>query len=111
MEEKINEYYEFLVKILLPAFVGVSIKVAIQIKNEGFNYTRIIISFIAGVGCAYFFFPLIENYTQKNYVPLIIGLIAISGERISEWAVYKLKIDVFISVFLEFLIDKFNPKK
>lgn len=107
----IDEAYEFLFKILIPAFVAVSIKVAIQIKNEGVNYTRIIISFIAGIGCAYFSFPLIETYTSKEYLSIMIGIVAISGEKITEWFVYKFKVDVFLGALADFLLDKIRSKK
>lgn len=107
----IDEVYQFLFKILIPAFIAVSIKVAIQIKNEGVNYTRIIISFIAGIGCAYFSFPLIETYTSKEYLSIMIGIVAISGEKITEWFVYKFKVDVFLGALADFLLDKIRSKK
>ena len=107
----ITEFYEFFLKVLLPVVAAISIKVAVQIKNEGVNYTRIIISFVSGLGCAYLFFPLIEKNIEKDYFPLLIGLIAISGEKITEWVVYKFKVDVFLSTLAEFLLDKIKPKK
>ena len=107
----IDEAYQFLFKILIPAMVAISIKVAIQIKNEGVNYTRIIISFVAGIGCAYFAHPLIVSYTSEEYVAILIGVVAISGEKITEWIVYKFKVDILLGAFADFLLERFKSKK
>jgi len=106
-----EEAYEFLFKIMIPAFVGIAAKVAIQMKNEKLSIGRVVISFIAGVSCAYFAFPLIENISSKEYLPAFVGLTAISGEKITEWVVYKFKIDIFLGAFADFLLDKIRNKK
>ena len=107
----IDEAYEFFVKILIPSILAISVKVAVQIKNEGLNYTRAFISFIAGIGCAYFFYPIIEESANKTYIPLLVGITAISGEKIAEWLVYKFKVDIFLGALADFVVDRFRSKK
>ena len=107
----VNELYEFLFKIMIPALVGIAAKVAIQMKNEKLSIGRVIISFVAGIACAYFAYPFIENYAYKQYMPALVGLSAISGEKITEWAVYKFRVDVFFGVIVDAILEKIRGKK
>jgi len=107
----IDQAYEFLFKIMIPAVVGIAAKVAIQMKNEKLSIGRVIISFIAGIACAYFTFPFIDHFSNKEYLPALVGLSAISGEKITEWVVYKFKIDVFLGVVLDSVIEKLKNRK
>ena len=45
----------WLVKILLPSLVAISIKIAIQSKKEAVTWFNVITSFITGIGSAYLF--------------------------------------------------------
>ena len=107
----IDEVYQFMFKIMIPAVVGIAAKVAIQMKNEKISIGRVIISFIAGIACAYFSYPLIEHYTSTRYLPALVGLSAISGEKITEYAVYKFRIDIFIGVLIDAILEKLRGNK
>ena len=106
-----DELQTFFFKIFIPAFVGVSIKVAMQIKKERFNFSRVVLSFITGVGCAYYLYPFIDHEVTDKYMPLIVGIVAISGERIAEYLIYKFDVDLFLGSILGILLDKFKNKK
>lgn len=75
----LEELSTFFFKIFIPAFIAISVKVATQIKQEKMNFSRILISFVAGIGCAYFVFPFVEG----KWTPLIVGVVAMSGEKIA----------------------------
>lgn len=108
----LNEFYKFLVKILAPATIAISIKIATQIKNEKMTFSRVIISFFVGIGCAYFVYPFIDD---GRWTPLIVGVVAMSGEKITEYLIYKWDVDNAISMILKGLVNLIvnflTPKK
>lgn len=106
----LDELYKFFVKILAPAVIAISIKIATQIKNEKMTFSRIVISFVVGIGCAYFIFPFVENNIENKYIPLLVGVVAMSGEKISEYIIYKWDVDILITSFLDILITSFKKK-
>ena len=92
----------FFFKIFIPAFIAISVKVATQIKQEKMNFSRILISFVAGIGCAYFVFPFVEG----KWTPLIVGVVAMSGEKIAEFIIYKWDVDKVIKSLLSNWLNK-----
>ena len=107
----VDEIGEFFVKIFVPAFIAISIKVATQIKKERLSVGRVITSFIVGIGCAYFVYPFVSG----RWTPLIVGIVAMSGEKIAEYIIYKWDVDKavgsIISAGIDFIINLINPKK
>lgn len=111
----LQELSTFFFKIFVPAFIAISIKVATQIKEESMNFTKVILSFVIGIGCAYFIYPFVVYKIDESYVPLLVGVVAISGEKISEYIIYKWDIDKFLNAIfdgaLNFVINLIKPKK
>jgi hypothetical protein len=92
---------EFFFKIFVPAFIAVTIKIATQVKREKMNVTRIIISFIVGIGCAYFVYPFVHGNVESGYIPLLVGIVAMSGEKIAEYVIYKWDVDKLLGSLLD----------
>jgi hypothetical protein len=105
MVEKYNDITEqvlnFFFKIFIPSFVAISIKIATQVKKEKLTFMRVIMSFIIGIGCAYFIFPFADNHVKQEYIPLLVGMVSISGEKISEYIIYKWNIDFFLTSIID----------
>ena len=105
MVENTNDITEqvlnFFFKIFIPSFVAISIKIATQVKKEKITFMRVIMSFIIGIGCAYFVFPFADNTVKNEYVPLLVGMVSISGEKISEYVIYKWNIDFFLTSIID----------
>lgn len=106
-----DEFYKFLIKILVPAIIAISIKIATQIKREKMSLGRIFLSFIVGIGCAYFVYPFIDENVENKYIPLLVGVVAMSGEKITEYLIYKWDIDLFLSSLMNVLFDSLKGKK
>lgn len=110
----LNELYNFFFKIFIPAFIAISIKIATQVKKERMTFTRVVMSFIVGVGCAYFVYPFVNKEVENSYIPLIVAIVAISGEKIAEYIIYKWNVDLFIGVlinaFKDFLVKTISGK-
>mgnify|MGYP003648167018 CR=1 FL=1 len=96
-EEIINFFY----KIFIPSFIAISIKVATQIKKEKMTMTRVVLSFVTGIGCAYFVYPFVDKHIENAYLPLIVGVVSISGEKIAEYLIYKFNVDYFLQAVID----------
>lgn len=94
-------------KIFIPAFVTVSIKLAIEAKNKTLSYTTVIGSFVTGMGSAYLFGDYVLTNFSHEWQPLVIAVIAISGDKIGGYVMERLHIDSI----MEFLNVFIKPKK
>jgi len=105
MLDKIDEELKtFLLKIILPALVAVSIKLAIQSQRTKMSVFNIITSFIIGVGVAYLTGGVILVAVKPDYVPLVIGVVALVGEKLSYWLLFTLSIDKLAISAMEYII-------
>lgn len=100
-----EDLYQFVVKIVIPATVGVSLKVAIQMRKEKISFINVVLSFVVGIASAYLFSSIIDNNVPKDYQSIAIAIVAISGEKIGEWLVYRMNIDGFLQAILDAFKD------
>lgn len=89
------------VKILIPALVAVSIKIAITSRKSRMSVFAIISSIVVGVGSAYLFSGLVQSTFSEEVQPLVTALIAISGDKIAGWLIYRFNVDSFIQTLVE----------
>ena len=112
-----SEYYILLTKILFPAFLAVGIKLAVEMKKTKTKISifNISLSMIIGVGGAYLSSHLVRSNFSEESVPAIIALVAITSDKIGEFLIYKLNIDLFLTSlfdgFFQYISDMFNRKK
>jgi len=106
MFEKIDaETKTFFFKIIIPALVAVSIKLAIASQTTKMSAFNVIGSFVIGVGIAYLCGDLVLSTVDHNYVPLVIGIMTLVGEKLSYFILYKLKVDELAVSFFEYVIS------
>lgn len=101
MEELGSEIKNLVVKILIPAIVGVGINIAVTSRKKTMSVFNIITSLIVGVGVAWLMSGVVLNNVSEVWQPPVIALLAISGEKIANWVIYKWNVDKII----ESLID------
>ena len=101
-----EEARAFIFKIIIPALVAVSVKIAVMGKQGKITFFQVISSFVTGIGSAYLAGPIVQTYTSPNSMPLVIAAIAISGEKIGYYFIYKFKVEDFIIG----IIDKYTKK-
>ena len=89
MMDEWKEAKAFVIKLLLPALMGLSIKLAILSRKENITIKQVIISFVCGIGSAYLFSPWIIDELADHWQPLAIAIVTISGEKIGSYALYK----------------------
>ena len=92
----------FFYKVVVPTFVAISMKLATQANKEKITITKVCISFVVGIGCAYFVSP----FANGDWSSIIIGVVAISGEKITEFIIYKWDVDTVIRNLLSNWIGK-----
>ncbi len=97
----------WIVKIILPSLVAVSIKLAVEAKNASLSWLGAISSYLTGVGFAYLCADYVLNSVGHQFVPIVIALIAISGEKIGNYLVYKFNVEAVLGG----LLDRFRTKK
>jgi hypothetical protein len=107
MLENLNEEARaFIFKIIIPALVAVSVKLAVMGKQGKITFFQVISSFVTGIGSAYLAGPIVMQYTTPNSMPLVIAAIAISGEKIGHYFIYKFKVEEVFKGILERYIKK-----
>lgn len=111
----IDEILALFFKVLLPALIGVSIKIAIEMERKKMTIKRAIISVIAGVGLAWLSSGVIIRVIGIDYQPLMIAVVAITAEKVMEYMLYKFNIDMFLGALLDagknFIINLITGKK
>jgi len=85
--------------------VGVSIKLAIASQKAKMSAFNIIGSFVIGIGLAYLSGDLILATVEHTYVPLVIGIMTLVGEKLSYFILYKLNVDKLAVSFFEYIIS------
>lgn len=101
-----EELKAFVIKIIIPALVAVSMKIAIMNKKTKVTLFQVITSFVTGIGSAYLFSSLIMDSFSTKYIPLIVAVVTISGEKIGYWIVYKLNVEELIGNFISKYTNK-----
>ena len=89
-------------KVVLPAWIGVSIKIATIMKKEKLTLTKVASSYISGIGMAWVCGAYVITEFDTSIAPLIIASIAISSEKITEYLIYKLTFDDLVNFLNRF---------
>lgn len=109
MQEKFleSEITQFFVKIIIPAILGVGMKIAIEMKKDKskISFTNIVLSMFIGVAGAYISSGLIESEFGVKYHAIAIAFVAIISDKIGEYIIYKLNIDGFLTAFFNNMFD------
>lgn len=102
-----SDFFQFFVKILIPAIFGVGIKIAIEMKKDKtkVSFFNVCLSMFVGVAGAYISSGLVQSSFGINYQPIVIAFIAIITDKIAEYVIYKWNVDLFLSAVFDGLFD------
>lgn len=101
-----EDFKTWSIKILIPAIVAISVKLAIQAKKGSISYFSALTSIIIGIGTAYICSDYILRTVKEELVSITIAVITIAGEKIGFYLVYKFNIESAIENFIEGLRKK-----
>ncbi len=106
-----EEIKTLIFKIIMPALVAISIKLAVQSRKSKISIFNAIASIMIGVGCAYLSaYWVLSNFSNET-MPIAIAVITITGEKVAYWLIFKFNFDVVGDALIQALIDKFNKKE
>lgn len=84
-------------------------------ERKKMTIKRAIISVIVGVGLAWLSSGVIIRVVGLDYQPLMIAVVAITSEKLMEYALYKLNVDNILGALVEagknFLVNFLTGKK
>lgn len=97
-----DELLAFFVKLIFPAFVGVSIRLGILKKNKHkLTFFKVILSYIVGIGSVYIAYPIMLEYVKEEFIPFVIATTSMSSEKIAEYIIIRWNVDAFIASVIE----------
>ncbi len=109
MIEKLDEgLKQFILKIAIPSLAAISIKLAIQSKRAKISLFTATMSIIIGICSAYLSSKLVLVNFSTEWVPVVIAVITITGEKIGSYLMFKFAVDDLIDTFLQVLITRFK---
>ena len=106
MERLPQDVSELVFKIIIPALVAISLKLAVQSKKIKISFFNGFASVVIGVGSAYITSSWVMESFEDKYVPIVIACITISGEKIAEWLIFKFNFDEIGDGFIDVIINK-----
>jgi len=94
-----NELLAFFTKIIVPAIIGVGIKIAVEMQRENkkISYINVLLSIIIAVGIVYAFSAVVYKHIEEIYVPGVLSLIAMLSKDIAGFIIYKFNVDIFLT--------------
>lgn len=98
----------FFIQVVLTALIAMSVKIAIQMKHEKVSLLNVILSFVVGMGVAILSGNLVLDKFSPSSAPIIIAAIALVGEKVGFWLIYKFNVDAVMQGFIDFLIKKYK---
>lgn len=101
-----DEIWHILTKTILPALVAVTVGLAVKMKQGKITVLNALGSYIIGLGFAFIFGFAVHDNFDTGYANIIIGGIAILGEKLGYWLIFKLDFDDLGQEFVDWLKRK-----
>lgn len=102
-----DDMVAFLIKFLPTALLGVGVGVAVKMKKEKVTIMNVITSIFIGVAVAWIFSGFIYDISDHRWHSPLIAVVAISGEKIAEYFIYKWDIEGFMKQAMNAIQDFF----
>lgn len=103
-----QEVRELLFKIIVPAIVALSVKLAIESKHKKITVLSAFLSFVIAVGIAYLSSGWVLKYFDDTTIP--IACITLLGERFVIYFMYKFNIDQVLDGLVQYFIDRYKKE-
>lgn len=103
LENISEEVKSWVLKVLIWPILAISVQLAVKSKKEKLTYGIVFAAFITGISSAWLFSEYVSMNFAHQYQPLIIAVIAISGEKIGEYILYTINFkklfDALMAIF------------
>lgn len=115
MPERIinNEFWQFVTKIIIPAFITTTITIAIDMKNNvsKVSFLTAFMSVIIGVGGAYLMGDYIMEKMQGGQITIAVSVVTLLTEKTFKFFLHKLKVDQILTDIFDAIIGVFLKNK
>lgn len=109
MIEKLDEgVRHFILKVIIPALVAISIKLAIQSKRAKISWLTAGTSVVIGIGSAYLSSDLVLANFSTQWVPIVIAVVTITGEKIGSYLMFKFAVDDIVDAFIQAVVSRWK---
>ncbi len=115
MTDKIleSEWFTFLIKFVFIPFMAVGIRLSVAFLKDGRKSSglNIVLSLFIGSALPFILKDVITSNVPKDYQYFAIGFIAINSDKIAEYAINKVKLDLIITSLLNNILTFLKPKE
>lgn len=105
MPERIlnTELWQFMSKIILPAFITTAVAIAVDVKNDvsKVSWLTILMSVIIGLGGAYLSGDIIMEKFQGGEIPVAVAIVTSLTEKTFKFLLHRLKVDQVLTTIFE----------
>lgn len=108
-----NEFWQFMSKIIIPAFITTAITIAVDVKNDvsKVSWLTILMSVIIMLGGAYLSGDLIMEKFKGGQVPIAVAVVTSITEKTFKFLLHKLKVDQILTALFDSVISIFAKSK
>lgn len=105
-----SEFWQFMTKIIIPAFITTTIAIAIDMKNNvsKVSFLTAFMSIVIGVGGAYLCGDLIMEKMEGGQVTVCVSVVTLLTEKTFKFFLHKLKVDQILTAFFDSIIGIFS---
>lgn len=100
-----EQFCNFFFKFLIPAMVGIALRVAMIMEKEKITFFKVVLSFVSGISFVYLLQYPVKNLVSDYWQPLVISLIAMSGEYIGRLLITRFNIDFIIKSAINYFVE------
>lgn len=100
-----EQFFSFFIKVLIPALVGIALRIAMTMEKEKITFFKVVLSFISGISFVYLLQYPVKSLVHESWQPLVISLIAMSGESIGRFLITKFNLDTILKSCINYIVE------
>lgn len=79
-------------------------------QKEKVSVVRILLAYVIGIGMAWLSSPVIFSAVGKEWAPMILAIVAITGDKLGEYFIYKMNVDGLLTALFEYFLKNLKKK-
>lgn len=105
---KLEQHLKVIIKVIVPAIIGVVIKLGVEMKKNGgkISFLNASSSFCMGIGVVWLCRDLVQNTFPEDIIPIVFAFLAIIVDKLAEFLIYEFKVDTFVINLIQNLFKR-----
>jgi hypothetical protein len=87
-----DNIWEVLVKTIFPAFVTITVAIAVRMEKQRMKAREIVFSYIIGIGAAYLVGQYVHEKTTGGLATILIAVSTLLGKDLFSWFMFRFKL-------------------